>query len=540
MSVKPFLILILIAGAYRAGAQHASDTVLKGATIEVLQSYKPQVKQAPKPEWVPQLPQPDTSHPSFSYDVPQQTLYYTYTSTPLRPLALGKDVPQLPFANYIKAGGGNLSTVFLDAGIGGIYGKNYETALHLHHLSQAGNIKYQQTALSGIEADGTWHSDFSDWHASLAGERNQYYYYGYNHDVYHYNNADSVKQTYTTIRLCVDTKSRDSTTNFSYHPGIVASLYNARFGTSETNIGFNAPVAYKIDDNLDVQVALNADLAHLSANSGSVNNAIGELIPGLSVHTDNFSGHALVGFALGKGGSGYLLPDLLLAFTIPKTKFTISAGWQATLRQNTYEQLTTENPYLSNTYSVMQTRKDEVFGNIQGNMGNHLSFSGRVSYWKYNGLPTFVNDTLGDHKDFKVVYDNVNALSVQLAARYSVAKIWSAGVSYDLYHFYNGSQPYVWGEPGTKIKGDFTVLLLSKLTVTAYLAMLNGIYGRDGLGHTVKLDPIADLGGSAEYEVIKRLSFFVQLDNLLNRRNQRWPGYNAYGLNVYGGLRFKF
>ncbi len=540
MELKHLLILVLMAGATGASAQHANDTVLKGATIEVLQSYKPQVKQAPKPEWVPQLPQPDTSHPVFIYDVPQQTLYYTYTSQPLRPLALGNDVQAQPFANYIKAGGGNLSTVFLDAGIGGIHGDNYETAIHLHHLSQAGNIKYQQSSLSGIEADGTWHSDFSDWHASIAGERNQYYYYGYNHGVYNYDDADSVKQTYTTVRLCVDTKSRDSTTAFSYHPAIMASLYDARFGSKETNFGFNAPVAYKIDDNLDAQVAVNADVAHLSTNLTSSNNAIGELIPGLRVHTNNFSGHALVGLALGKGGSGSLLPDLLVAFTIPKTKFTISAGWQASLRQNTYEQLTTENPYLASNYNVMQTRRDEVFGNIQGTIGNHLSFSGRVSNWKYNELPTFVADTLGDHKDFNVIYDNVNALSVQLAARYQMAKVWSAGVSYDIYHFYNGSLPYVYGEPGTKIKGDFTVLLLSKLTVTAYLAVLNGIYGRDGFRHDMKLDPMVDLGGSAEYEVIKRLSFFVQLDNLLNDKYQRWPGYEGYGLNVYGGLRFKF
>ena len=536
MNVKPFLILTLTAGAFRAGAQHAAnDTVLKGATIEVLQSYKPQVKQAPKPEWVPQLPQEDTTHPAFTYDVPQQTLYYTYTSQPLRPLALGNDIAPLPFANYIKAGGGNLSTLFLDAGIGGISGSNYETAIHLHHISQKGDIKYQQSSLSGIEADGTLHNDFSDWHAGISAERNQYYYYGYDNNYA----DDQIRQTYSTIRLCVDTKSRDSTVNLNYHPAIIASLYNARFNASETNIGFNAPVTYRIDDNLDAQVALNADLAQFNTNTTTVNNAIGELLPGLSVHANGFYGHALLGFALGMGGSGYLLPDLLAAFTIPNTKFTISAGWQATLRQNTYEQLTTENPYLSNTYSIMQTRRDEVFGNIQSNIGNHLSFSGRVSYWKYMGLPCYLNDT-GKHNEFYIVYDNVNAISFQLAARYKMANTWSAGISGDFYNFYNGNLPYVWGEPNTKIKGDFTVLLFSKLTVTAYLAFLDGIYGRDGNNHTVKLDPIADIGGSAEYQVIPRLSFFVQLDNLLNDRYQRWVGFEGYGINVYGGLRFKF
>jgi hypothetical protein len=28
--------------------------------------------------------------------------------------------------------------------------------------------------------------------------------------------------------------------------------------------------------------------------------------------------------------------------------------------------------------------------------------------------------------------------------------------------------------------------------------------------------------------------------NLLNNKNQRWLGYDSYGINVYGGLRLKF
>jgi len=541
MSLKPFFILILVAAAFCAKAQHAgqaSDTVIKGATIEVEQSYKPQVKQAPKPTWVPQLPPADTTHPSFSYDVPQQTLYYTYTSLPLRPLALGKDTEKLPFANYLSVGAGNLSTLYLDAGIGGISGNNYETDIHLHHISQKGTTEYQQSSLSGIETEGTLHNDFSDWHAVIDAERNQYYYYGYDHALLDYS-SDQVRQTYTTIRACVDTRNTDSTDKIDYHPTIFAYVYEARFNTSETNIGFNAPVTYDFDNNLQAQVAVNADIAHLATNGQSVNNGIGELLPGVNLHTGGFSGHALLGFALGMGGSGYVLPDVQAALIIPNTKFAMSAGYQATLRQNTYEQLTTENPYLSNVYTTTQTRRDEVYAELQGSEGNHLSYSGRISWWQYQGLPTFLNDT-GDHKQFYVVYDNVKAVSVQLAARYKMADRWSAGVTGDFYHFYNGSQTYVWQEPNAKIKGDFTVMLFSKLTVTAYLAFINGIYAKDGAGHINELKAIADLGGKAEYQIIPRLSAFAQLDNILNDEYQRWMGYQAYGVNIFGGLRLKF
>src|SRR5690606_32759017 len=114
------------------------DTVLPGTTIEILQNYTPEVKKTPKPEFAPTLPPVDNKKPVFSYDVPKQNLNYTYSSMPIRPLALGKTARDNPFTNYIKAGGGNLSTLYLDAGIGSLKGENYETAIHLKHLSQTG------------------------------------------------------------------------------------------------------------------------------------------------------------------------------------------------------------------------------------------------------------------------------------------------------------------------------------------------------------------------------------------------------------------
>jgi len=542
MRVKHLFILSLVAVATGARAQHApaGDTVMKGATIEVLQSYKPQVKQAPKPEWMPQLPPADTSHPTFSYDVPQQSLYYTYSSLPLRPLALGKDPLALPFENYVKLGAGNLSTLYLDAGIGSIKGSNYETAIHLHHISQSGSIDNEKTALSGIEAEGILHNDFSDWHALINVERNQYYYYGYDHDRFIYN-ANDVKQTYTTIRAVVDTKNKpDSNEKFTYNPSINASLYTAALNTTETTIGFNAPFMYQFDPAVQGQVSVLGAVTGLKTDLGTSNNNFIELLPGINVHTGGYSGHALLGFVAGES-KGYVLPDIMAAYAIPDTKFGISAGWQSLLRRNTYEELSTENPYIFNAYTVTQSRSDELYAGLTGSVGNYLSFSGRASWWNYSGLPAFLNEgpMTGD-KQFVVLYDNTNALSLQLAARYKVADIWTAGATGTFYHFMNGSLPHIWNEPQIKIKGDFSVLLFDKLSVSAYLALMGGTYALDISGNTQTLAPAFDAGFGAEYPLIKRLTVFAQVNNLFDDKYQRFYGYQAYGLNVYGGLRLKF
>jgi len=543
MGRKYFILLLLLAFATGAEAQRGAqgnDTTIKNTTIEIIQSYKPQVKQAPKPEWMPQLPPADTTHPAFTYDVPQQTLYYTYSSLPLRPLELGRDTLNMPFRNYVKLGGGNLSTIYLDAGIGGITGKNYETAIHLHHISQAGTLENQQSAMSGVEAEGAFHGETNDFHAVIIGERNQFSYYGGDQAAAF--GSDSMKQTYTTIGIAADLKNREDTnTVISYHPSVNASLYTARNSTSETNFGFNAPFIWKVDSSFNALIGIDGALTDFKSGAQNTGNNFVEIKPGLSLLKDEISGHALAGFALGMGNKKYLLPDLLASWLWTSHHLTFSLGWQALVKQNTYQQLTGENPFMYLNYLVQQTRSDEVFVQVRGSKGDHFSFSGRASYWAYNNLPVFLND-IGSEKEFYVNYLNVNATSLSLSAHYQEANVWSAGLTCDLYNYFGSTSVivYAWQVPDKKLRADFIITPFPKLTLTAYLAVLGGIYARNAALQPVKLDMITDLGGNAEYQVIPRLSAFLQLNNLLNQKYERWYGYPSYGLNIYGGLRLKF
>ena len=541
MSLKPIIILVLslIAAQYAAGQANAGDTVLKGSTIEVIQSYKPQVRKAPKPEWLPQLPPPDTSRPSLTFDVPQQTLYYTYTSGELKPLALGKDSLLIPYPNYIKAGAGNLSTLYLDAGMGNIKGKNYETAIHLHHLSQKGSIKNEQSAFSGLETEGVLHHGDNEWHAFANAERNQYFYYGYDHNVFNYN-SDSVKQTFTSVRVGVDmsNKVKEKMNALMYHPSVTASLYDAKYNTAETNFGFTAPFSYQVDTSLQLLVALSATFTHMKLDTFKTNDNLAELRPGIALVKGKLKGRGFLGLALGKDNRFYVLPEIIADYAITPS-LSLSGGWQATVRQNTYEQLTAENPYLTNNFAVKQLRRDELFASVTGSQGSHLTYVVRASWWNFTGLPTDLNN-FGDRKQFYVLYDDVSALSLHGGARFTESSKWSSGLSLDFYKYYQGTQPYVWHQPTLMIRGDVSVRVIPDLTLIGYVSLSAGRYAVSNTGSAILLDPATDIGINAEYQLINRVSVFAQVNNLLNSKYERWYGYQAYGLNVYGGLRLKF
>lgn len=531
--------MVSLVSATAVHAQRGADTVLKGSTIEVTQSYKPRVKQVPKPEWKPAMPAVDTARPHLTFDVPQQTLYYAYNSTPLRPLALGRDMGDKAYPNYVKAGGGNLGTIYGEAGIGGIRGKDYETAIHLHHLSQKGKIVNQQTSLSGGDATFAMHRKNEDWHVALSGSHNRYGNYGYDHLLYNYS-KEAVQQAYTLVKLSAGMdNSKDTTAESAYAPEVSAYYYMARNNTSELSASLRVPVTYKLNKNLGLHMDLSGAATSYKADTITTPNSYVIAAPGIKLNTKNFYGQALVGFGLGKGSEFYMLPDVQATLLLPNLEARVSGGWKASLRQNTYQQLTTENPYMRSYYQVMQTRRDEIYLQVQGGGGEHFAYSGKVSWLNYAGLPTFLNDT-GDNKNFYIIYQDVQALAFQASGRYFVARHWSAGLTAEYYSFLNSTDQYVWHEPATRISADVNHDITKKLNASLFFYFLGGIHARDAQYNNITLNPATDISINAEYQIIPRLSAFLQVNNLLNNKYQRWYNYQVYGINIYGGLRLKF
>src|SRR5208283_52920 len=124
--------------------------------------------------------------------------------------------------------------------------------------------------------------------------------------------------------------------------------------------------------------------------SPGVANNLFKIAPGINLQSGNLSGHAMLGLAAGKSGNLSLLPFIESTIKIPNADYRISGGWLSAIVQNTYQQLTMENPYIFNNYQLQQTRSDELFINITGNYGL-LQFSGRVSWCNYKSLPTYLD-----------------------------------------------------------------------------------------------------------------------------------------------------
>jgi len=542
MNRKVFWISALLpfcAVTASAQTRNAADTVIKSSTIEITHAYKPEVKQAVKQDYSPVLPPADPSRPSFQYDVPEQALHYSYRSLPIRPLSMGMDSAASPLRNYVKAGLGNLRTLYLDAGIGALRGPKFASDIHAGFLSQKGDLAGQKQTTAALDAAGIYHGQTYDWDFGVHLSHSDFGQYGYDHDLYP--SKVATRQSLTGGRISAGLQPRvPGAWGLSYHPVIYAGFYTGNNITNETSMGLNLPVSKQVDSNWSAGLVLAADAATLSSEFYNVENNVLRLQAGFDYNKDAVSLRVYLGPAIGQNGNSYLLPDMKIQFRLDEVNMKIGGGIQGKITRNLYSELYAHNPYIY-TFPSVQTHSNEVFGFLQMGLGNHITLSGRVSWWQYNYLPAYLNEPANRERMFVAYETKVNAISIQGGLRYQVGNNFSLGANLLINNYYKLSQSSrLWHTPANRITGDLLWLPLKGLSVSAYASYVGQNYAVDASGTEVKLKDFLDLGFGAEYEPISRWSLFLNINNLLDSRYERWYGYPAYGINIYGGIRFKF
>lgn len=518
----------------------ATDTTFGSTTLEIIQVYKPEVKLPPKQQVTPVLPEVNNSVPEQTYVVPPQTLIYRYSSLPLRPLAMGVDTALTPPEGYVKLGAGNLNTLFLDGGIAGMLGTAHGR-LHVHHLSQKGKITAQQNAQSGLEGSLNWQQGGFNWNAFLEARRDQFKAYGYDHDLFPYN--DSLKRRYIGVRAGIGLR-HDPTLplgGWYYAPRLAIGSYGAKYGFTENSVHLDVPVSTALTEQLSLEAGLSMRLNLLQHPDTSFTNNMLQAMVGLAFQSEDLQGRLLLRPTLGRDGMAYLLPDISARYQLLDEKLFFKAGYQSKLLLNTLEDLTGRNPFLApDVYASHQTRQDEIFAGLEAGVGNHLNIQGKISWLQQKYLPLFVN-LPAEPRDFGLVYDPlVRGWSIEAGARYQVGRNFGMGVQAQFINYFRHSELRVWHEPGLRATADVNWRILPELEFTAYGTLMDKIYAPNAtFSLAKKLKPVFDVGFGLTYEVIPHFSLFGRVQNLLNLKYERWQGYEAYGINIFGGIGLK-
>jgi len=538
------LLTVFSLVAMASFGQQGRDTTKK-QTIDITSSYKPVLRNAVKINYSATHLNADTSKTVAAYNIPAQNLFYSYQPISLRPLALSQDSTlNLGLRNYLKVGFGNYSTPYVSGGFSFGDGKQSLVNVYADYVSSKGNIKNQDYAALNIKAAGSYFTEKNELYGSAGVSQQDYYLYGYDHQLHDYK-KDDVLQRFQNIHLKAGFRNKDiNGTGINYNPNIDINIFRNKDKVTENSFAAIVPIDKTFADAFTISVTAKADITgYTSENLDSnvkFNNNIYSLAPALIYAKPMFNIH--VGVApTWDNGKLSVFPNIYGEMKLKDRVFLLQAGYVGRFIKNSFQNLSVMNPWLQTVGLQQNTKETELYGGLKATLGSHFNFSAKASWITYRNLPFFINDT-SDGKSFYISNES-RVYNFRLHGDMSFISQDKFTITGGLtFNGYNGKKDNdrAWGTIPLEINGALRWWAFKQVLIKSDLLLFSGGAFLLKDGSDIKLGGGTDLSAGVEFAINKKLSAWLDVNNIFNNKYQRWYNYPVYGLNVLAGVILKF
>jgi hypothetical protein len=537
INIQYSTLVLLCLFTFSASAQR--DTT-KRQTIDITSSYKPVLRNAVKIN-LSATPMPaDTSRPRLAYDIPAQNLFFAYQPISLKPLALMQDTAlQLGVRNYVKAGFGNFTTPFIAAAVSFGDGKKSLANLYGNYISSKGKITNQDFSELQLKGTGSFFSEKTETYGSAGVNARQYNQFGYDHTLHSYS-KDSVRRKYQDFTITAGL--RNITANdlhINYNPNVEAHVFSRENKINESSLIIEAPAEKKFGESVSLKVAARADITNFTNKTTPVNTSITnnlfQVAPELVYYSDRFTFH---GGATPSWDNGVLtvLPNVYGEAQLQNKVLMIQLGWVGRYIKNSYRSLSYINPYMADPSFLLNTKEVQYYGGLKATMGKHFSFNAKAAFITYNNMPLFVNDTY-DGRSF-IVTNETKMNALQLHGDMSVVSqdkfTLTAGLDVNTYTGLKVNKN-AWHLIPVQLSSSFRWNAFKQVLLKADLFAFSGTPALLKNNSEVKLKG-TDLSAGGEFKINKKFSAWLDFNNILNSKYQRFYNYPVYWMNIIGGV----
>lgn len=532
----------LIQAQRRSGNVEVTDSTKK--TVVVTSAYKPSLKPAAKINFSAASLSADTTKPSLLYNVPAQNLFFTYQPALLKPMALSIDTGfNWQNDNYVKLGFGNYKTPFAQAGFSFGDGKTSLINLHAGHISQKGSLPFQQYSHTNADLMGIFSTKGnSEWRGKIGFDNRGQYYYGYRPDTLKYD-KDDLRQRYRSFNAMVGFRNKEvNSYGISYDPTLSMNIFGDNRKGKETSVLINAPLTKTFTTDIAFNVGLTADMTRYTTdlNDKAIKNNLYYINPAVTYKKETFSLNAGITPSW-DNGEFHLLPNFTGMVKTKDDRFVLQAGWVGYYQKNTYQSLSKFNPWIAQPRTLANTRIRESFAGFKGSTGSHFTYNAKLSLLNFNNAALFLNDT-ADGRTFRTIYEPaMKALRIHGEVGYTVQEKFSllAGATINRYTGLEVNDK-AWGLLPVEITGALRWQVLKDLQFKADGFMWDGPRYLTKKGESERLKAAYDFNAGVEFTIMPKLNLWLQFNNILNNKYERWNQYQVLGFNVLGGIVYSF
>lgn len=561
--------------------EKAKDSI-KTEVVNVVTSYAPKVSDAFKIKRKPVI--------TLAKNVDKKKLEYNIASVPVASTFVprsgtmkGIDVGKKEriYDNYVALGFGNNTTPTVEA----FFHRNtpFDSEYGLNFSGIYSNDPVQNTVLSSsfynidLELFYKQEQHYFDWTIGLKANRDKYNWYGLPKNIAFEEfaiNSIEEEQTYKNYTIFGDLDFEDS---YIKDARIDVTYFSDFFGSNEFNVHLKTDFSFplgRFGTNL-ADIELGTSLDFLGGSFANNYMPLGEKKYSLlTAELNPFYQFTVSNFDIKFGGKVYFsmdteksnnqfffYPDVHVSYPIIHKFANLYVGATGDLHNNSFKSLSEMNPYMSPTADILQTSDAyNFFGGLKGILGDNINYNVKATYKQQDNKPLFaLNQSKSNGRtiaetngfpffgyeygnSFGVIYDDVKTLGLLGEIEYDASKDLTLGLNVEFNSYTTNLQAEAWNLP--QLRADvFGKYKVEKWYAGANLYFVGSRKGilYDGANTTTKdLDSYIDLNLNGGYHFSPLFSAFLRVNNVTNSNYQRFNNFDSQGLQVLGGIIYKF
>jgi RNAse (barnase) inhibitor barstar len=243
----------------------------------------------------------------------------------------------------------------------------------------------------------------------------------------------------------------------------------------------------------------------------------------------------------------YFNPVIKVNYPLIPGLANIYAGIDGRYQKQSLRNIINSNPFTSQYELTNMYENLKSYLGINAKMGASADAMFEIAYSDVSKMPLFVTrkDSNFAVNSFSILYTQVSLLKFSAAFNYSFSEKVRIGVLGNFYNYEISEQAYPWQLPNVDAKMNMRFNIKNKLyphiDIMAFGAQKQKTMDiNTKINTNNNIEAFYDISMGLDYRFKNKLSAFVQANNLLNNRYQRWYNYPVYGFNIIGGITMIF
>ncbi len=467
---------------------------------------------------------------------------------PIYPIRAQK--PENLNGGVLKLGFGNYITPYVEVILNNTRDKNNSYGLHLlHHSSQNGLIDKENSGLSTnkIEFYGTnFTAKRYDLSGRLSYDRKGLRFYGYPDSLSGVLLGD-IKRVVNSGVVDLKLKSKGNE-KLQYSFGLGYDVLGDNYKMSENTVRSLVNIKYDLDSNSHIVFENKNYIGNVKDSLANTSRTYFGLKPYYSFYNPEKRMRTNIGInaviendSLSKK-SVHVYPYVLLDYLLIKPpSLRVFIGMNGDMERNSLKGLFASNPYMSPVVNVTNANKTiSFFAGLSTTLKKYFTVRLEGGFSNYKNQYFFVNNRL-KQSEFISQVDTGNVTKSYLIGqlKYERKKI-NAGFGFEYNQWGTGSVRKAYHRPALQSDLFIRYQLNKKLKLGLNTYLYSGIKAYDiGDVKDVILPAYTDLSLNAVYQQNKKLSFWLEVNNIFAQQNQRYLYYPSQGVNALLGLTYK-